>query len=139
MTVVTSIPRLLVRTNQWVIILAVLLTWITHENWLLAIPLLAGGLGLVFNWNPIMRFARIFLRKRPSEYDQEDLQQQQFNQVIAVICLLIGMLAFQLHLVVMGYLFSALVALAAFVATMGFCVGCFIRFQWQQFCYRRSV
>lgn len=138
MTVTNSIPRPLVRANQWFIVLAVLVAWISGLYWLLALPLAAGLLGMAFGYNPVMRVAKLFLRKRPSEYVQEDREQQQFNQAIAVTCLVVGLVAYLLNWITVGYIFSAMVAVSAFVAILGFCVGCFIRFQWNQYRYRRA-
>jgi hypothetical protein len=94
-------------------------------------------MGLLFKFNPIMKTAKLFLRKKPSEYIPEDFEQQQFNQLIAVICLSLGFLGYMMNWMTLAYIFTAMVALAAFVAILGFCVGCFIRFQWQQYRYRR--
>ncbi|WP_044895115.1 DUF4395 domain-containing protein [Bacillus alveayuensis] len=133
-----SIPRPLVRTNQWFIVISVVATWISGQEWLLAFPLVAGLLGLFFNFNPVMRLAKLFLKKLPSEYIQEDAEQQQFNQVIAVVCLALGLISYLAHWTIVAYIFTAMVALAAFVAILGFCVGCFIRYQWQQYRYKKS-
>ena len=133
-----SIPRPLVRTNQWFIVICVLITWISGQYWLLALPLVAGLLGLLFRFNPVMRFARLFLKKHPSEYIPEDWDQQQFNQVIAVVCLALGLIGYIAHWPVIAYVFTAMVALAAFIAILGFCIGCFIRYQWIQYRYRRT-
>ncbi|AZU64507.1 DUF4395 domain-containing protein [Neobacillus mesonae] len=134
-----SVPRPLVRTNQWFIVLSVLLTWITKQEWILLIPLLAGLMGLFFGFNPIMRLAKLFLKKHPSQYIAEDWEQQQFNQTIAVICLAGGFISFLMNWTIVGYVFTIMVAAAAFIAILGFCVGCFIRYQWQQYQYRRSL
>lgn len=134
-----SIPQPLVRTNQWFLVLCVLSAWITKQEWILAIPLIAGILGLAIDFNPVMRFAKLFLKKKPTEYIPEDRDQQQFNQVIAVICLAGSLISFFLGWDIAGYVFSAMVALAAGVALMGFCIGCFIRFQWKQYQYRQSL
>jgi Domain of unknown function (DUF4395) len=136
---VRTVPRPLVRTNQWVIFLSVVASWITGQVWILAIPLAAGLLGLFFNFNPIMRFAKLFLKKSTSEYIPEEHAQQRFNQVIAVVCLGLGLISFLLSWNIAGYVFTAMVALASIIAILGFCIGCFIRFQWQQYLYRRSM
>lgn len=136
---IRSIPRPLVTTNQWFIVLSVLTAWLTGFEWILAIPLAAGVSGLVFQYNPIMNIAKRFLKKSPSEYIPEDWDQQQFNQAIAVICLAGGLIAFSAGYTVLGYVFTAMVALAAFVALLGFCVGCFIRFQWKKFRARQAA
>ena len=86
-----------------------------------------------------MRLARQFLRKPLSEYAAEDRIQQQFNQCIAVICLAIGLAAYAAHWTIVAYVFTAIVALAAFVAILGFCVGCFIRYQWSQYRYTGGI
>ncbi|MEQ2528015.1 DUF4395 domain-containing protein [Robertmurraya yapensis] len=134
-----SIPRPLVRLNQWTIVLSVILTWITQQEYILLIPLLAGLSGLIFKFNPIMKVGTLFLRKDPSEYIPEDFDQQQFNQVISVVCLALGFLGYLLGWTVLAVIFTVMVALAAFIAILGFCIGCYIRFQWQQYNYRKSL
>ncbi|MGG4491415.1 DUF4395 domain-containing protein [Metabacillus idriensis] len=132
-----TIPKPLVLTNQWFIVLSVAAAWMTGSGWFLLLPLTAGLMGLLFKFNPIMKTAKLFLRKKPSEYLPEDFDQQQFNQLIAVICLSLGFLGYMMSWMTLAYIFTVMVALAAFVAILGFCVGCFIRFQWQQYRYRR--
>jgi hypothetical protein len=135
---VRSIPRPLVKANQWVIVISVLFTWITGQEWILLVPLICGLLGLFLGFNPIMHLAKKFLKKKPEAYIPEDWEQQQFNQKIAVACLGIGFVSFVLGWNTVGYVFTILVATAAFVAILGFCIGCFILFQWKQYQYRRA-
>ncbi|MFC4800412.1 DUF4395 domain-containing protein [Neobacillus sp. GCM10023253] len=135
---VRSIPRPLVKTNQWTIVLSVVLTWLSGQEWFLLVPFVAGMSGLLFGFNPIMQIAKLFLRKDPKAYIPEDWEQQQFNQKIAVSCLGIGFVGFLLGWNGVGYVFTILVAVAAFVAILGFCIGCFIYFQWNQYRYRRA-
>jgi hypothetical protein len=134
-----SIPRPLVRTNQWIIVLSVIAAWISRSEWFMLIPFVAGICGFLFNFNPIMRLAKLFLRQPMSRYIPEDKDQQQFNQWIALICLFLSMTAFAFHLSAIGYIFSALVLMAAFIAICGFCIGCFIRFQWLRYRQRRQI
>ena len=132
-----SIPRPLVRTNQWTIFLSVVLTWLTGQYWILLIPLIANLLGFTVGFNPIIRMAKYFLRKDPKEYIPEDAGQQRFNASIATICLAGGLIGFIAGWAVVGYVFTVMVALASFIAILGFCVGCFIQFQARQYVYRR--
>lgn len=134
-----SIPRPLVRVNQWTIFLSVVLTWVIGNAWILAIPLVANLLGFAIGFNPIMRFAKLFLKKEPSAYLPEDAGQQRFNSSIATICLAGGLVSFLAGWSVLGYVFTVMVAVASFVAILGFCVGCFIHFQARQYLYRRSL
>ncbi|WP_071394314.1 DUF4395 domain-containing protein [Bacillus tuaregi] len=133
-----SIPRPLVKTNQSVIVISVLLTWITKMEWILLIPFLAGLSGILFGYNPIMQLAKKFLKKPIKSYIPEDWEQQQFNQKIAVFCLGAGFISFLLGWNTAGNIFTIMVALAAFIAILGFCIGCFILYQWKQYQYRRA-
>ncbi len=134
-----SIPRPLVRTNQWFIVIAVIATWLTNQYWILALPLATGLTGIVFGVNPIMRLAKLFLRKPANQYIPEDRDQQKFNQIIAVACLGLGLIGYIIHFKIMAYGFTIMVALAAFIAILGFCVGCFIRYQWLQYRHRHKM
>lgn len=133
-----TIPRPLVRLNQWFIVISVVISLITGANWILALPLAAGLMGLLFRFNPVMKAGRLFLRKPLKDYIPEDWDQQQFNQLIAVICLAGALICNLLGFETAATVFSVMVALAAFIAILGFCIGCFIRFQYQQYRYRRS-
>jgi hypothetical protein len=135
---IRSIPRPLVKTNQWVIVISVVLTWVFSMEWFLLLPLLAGLSGIVFKYNPVMNVAILFLKKKPEEYVPEDWEQQQFNQKIAVLCLGAGFLGFLFEWNTVGYVFTILVATAATVAILGFCIGCFIHYQWKLFTYKRA-
>jgi membrane associated rhomboid family serine protease len=132
-----SIPRPLVRTNQWVIVLSTLLSLFTGYYWLLLLPLLSGLSGLLLHFNPVMVLAKKFLRKPSNAYIPEDKAQQKFNQTIAVSCLSIAFVSFLLHWTILSIVFSVIVGVAAFVAILGFCIGCFIHFQWSQYRQRR--
>ncbi|MEK5330214.1 MULTISPECIES: DUF4395 domain-containing protein [unclassified Lysinibacillus] len=134
-----AIPRPLVRLNQWTILLSVILTWLTGFEWILAIPLVANLLGVLCNFNPIIRFGKLFLKKAPTAYIPEDAQQQKFNSSIASICLAGGLVAFLFNWQVVGYVFTTMVAIASSVAIAGFCIGCFLHFQLKQWQYRRTL
>ncbi|MFC7686131.1 DUF4395 domain-containing protein [Ureibacillus sp. GCM10028918] len=136
---VPSIPRPLVRTNQWTIFLSVVLTWITGNVWILTIPLIANLMGILFNFNPIMKVARVFIIKEGKKYIPEDVTQQKFNACIAIFCLTGGIISFLAGWTIAGYVFTIMVAIASFIAILGFCVGCYIFFQIKQFQYRQRL
>ncbi|WP_408006294.1 DUF4395 domain-containing protein [Pseudalkalibacillus sp. A8] len=133
-----TIPRPLVRANQWVILVSVLGTWFTGQEWLLWIPLLSGLCGLFFHYNPIMAVAKRFLRRPYSYYVLEDKQQQQFNQWIATILLTIAIVSHYFGWTEIAILSSAMVAIASFVAILGFCIGCYLRYKWSQHRFKRT-
>lgn len=132
-----SIPRPLVRLNQWTILLSVILTWITGLYWILLLPLLANLSGVLFKVNPIIKFGKRFLKKDPKSYIPEDAGQQRFNSTIAIACLALAFTGFALNVSWLAFSFSIMVAVASAVAILGFCVGCFIHFQLNQFKYRQ--
>ncbi|WP_404350360.1 DUF4395 domain-containing protein [Sutcliffiella horikoshii] len=134
----STLPKPLVTFNQWFILTTVILSLATGLYFLMAFPLLAGVMGLLFKWNPVLIVARKFLSQPAGSYPQEDVAQLQFNQSIAVACLALALFGFYSGFVVIGYAFAIMVGVASGVALMGFCVGCFIRFQWQQYRYRRT-
>lgn len=133
-----GIPRPLVKINQAFIVVSVLLTWLTGQHWILALPLVAGLFGLLFGYNPVIKLAAKFLTKERSHYVLEDWSQQQFNQIIAVSCLTGGLISFIAGWTIAAYIFTALVAVAATIAILGFCIGCFIHYQWKMYNYRRK-
>jgi len=129
------IPRPLVRANQWTILLCTVASWFVAP-WLLLIPLIFNLGGLLFNFNPIIKIGRLFLKKAPTAYIPEDVTQQKFNSCIVIVCTALAFIGFTFGLPVLGYIFSIMVALASGIAILGFCIGCFLFFQINQLKYR---
>ncbi|WP_254871230.1 DUF4395 domain-containing protein [Bacillus sp. Marseille-Q1617] len=134
-----SIPKPLVDLNQWFIVSFVILSWVLQLPWLLWIPFFAVLSGALFKFNPVMKIGRLFLKNEVNSYRPEDAGQQRFNAVIAAGCLGTALLCELLHWRIGFYLFSGMVLLAASIALAGFCIGCFIRYQWQRQQYKRKI
>jgi len=134
----SGIPLPFVRTNQWLIVSTVLAALLFSQPWILVIPLLVGIISLTTGKNPAFRLARPFLSKPLDQYPAEDPDQQRFNQWISVIFLAVSLIAFSLGWTTVGTVFAVMVALAAFIAILGFCIGCFIRYQYLQWKHRRQ-
>ncbi|PTM59130.1 DUF4395 domain-containing protein [Desmospora activa] len=134
----TGIPLPLVRSNQCFQILSVLLALVLNQVWILAIPLTVGIWSLVTGKNPLFLLLRPLLMKPSTDYPLEDPAQQRFNQSIAVGCLALSLLGFGLGWPVVGTIFAGMVAMAALIALLGFCVGCFIRFQYLKWKHNRN-
>lgn len=132
-----TIPRPLVQTNRAFIVTSVILGFLVSPV-ILLIPVIFGILSLGFNFNPVMRIARNFLKKPSRDYKQEDREDQRFNQWLSTGMLALAVSGFYTGLPVLGYIFGIMVGLAASVALMGFCVGCYIRFQYNQWKFRRE-
>ncbi|MGE6489300.1 DUF4395 domain-containing protein [Paenisporosarcina sp. NPDC076898] len=133
-----TIPKPLVLANQWTIVLSVVISLITQSAWILLIPLVSCLLSLFTGFNPVLALVKQFLLKSPDQYEQEDYDQLQFNQWLAVGFLLVATISFFMNWSVLFNIATVMVGLAALVAIMGFCIGCFIRFQYQQWNYRRK-
>jgi len=133
-----TIPKPLVMANQWTIVLTVIIALLTQTVWILLIPLIANLSSLLTGFHPILTVVKRFLVKPANQYIQEDYAQLRFNQWLAVGFLFIATLSFLLNWTILFNIATMMVGIAALIAIMGFCVGCFVRFQYQQWSYRRN-
>ncbi|PLT32072.1 DUF4395 domain-containing protein [Bacillus sp. V5-8f] len=133
-----GIPKPLVQLNQSFIVLSVLIAMVSYK-FILLLPFVIGVYTLVTKKNPIIATGKGFLKKPLSEYIMEDKEQQIFNQWIATVCLGLSLVFFQLSWNTLAYVFSIMVLLAAGIALMGFCVGCFIRYRYIMWKHRRTL
>ena len=133
-----TIPKPLVLVNQWTIVLSVIIALLTQSAWILLIPLLANLSSLLAGFHPILVIAKRFLSKPANQYIQEDYAQLRFNQWMAVGFLFIASVSYFLNWSILFIIATIMVGLAAFIAILGFCIGCIIRFQYQQWRYRRN-
>ncbi|WEG12006.1 DUF4395 domain-containing protein [Pullulanibacillus sp. KACC 23026] len=132
-----GIPRPLVRTNQWFIVITAL-AGVFITPFILILPFVIGVLTLIFKKNPIILLSKKFLKKPLASYIMEDKDQQLFNQWIATICLGLSLAFYALNIPVVGIIFSIMVILAAGIAIMGYCIGCTIRFRYKMWRYHRQ-
>ncbi|NYF24866.1 DUF4395 domain-containing protein [Sporosarcina sp. JAI121] len=133
-----SIPKPLVMANQYTIIISVVIALMTQSAWVLLIPLIANLSSLLIGFHPILAIVKRFLTKPTNQYIQEDYAQLRFNQWLAVGFLLTASVSFLLDWSILFNVATIMVGIAALIATLGFCIGCFIRFQYQQWSYRRK-
>jgi membrane associated rhomboid family serine protease len=130
-----TIPRPLIRANQWTIIISVIAFLFTRASWILLIPLLSGLSSLIFGYHPIMEIVKPLLKQPMGQYIQEDKIQQRFNQILAVSMLSLSVISFWLGWISFSIFFAVMVLIACSLAVMGFCVGCYIHYQislWRQ-------
>ena len=134
-----SIPRPLVRANQASIVISVVLYGLTGSWAWLLIPLISGLLSLTIGKHPIMMAVKPLLRKPMSSYVQEDRSEQRFNQILAVVLLSASVFSAIVGWTLASLILAGLVFMAAFVAMLGFCIGCFIQYQRKQYRYRKQL
>ncbi|MGE5591049.1 MAG: DUF4395 family protein [Bacillota bacterium] len=84
----------------------------------------------------IFRAGKWLLASRLAGAEREDRRLQRFNNAIAVTLLGGAQIAFALGQPLLGWTLSLAVALAAGVALMGSCVGCFLYYQFKLNRYR---
>jgi hypothetical protein len=128
-----DIPMSIVVLNRWTLLLGVLAGLAAQQP--LATTLLFGLLlpAVVFGQrgSPIAWVGRrLFARRIPTD-QYEDRRLMRFNNTIAVALLGGAQIAFLLKLPVLGWALALAVAAAAGVALAGFCVGCFIYYQFK--------
>jgi hypothetical protein len=96
-----------------------------------AIQVLGLWQGVRGNLN--MLLASPLLKGRIAGAPTESRELQRFNNSIAVVLLTLSILSFWLRPESwIGYFFASLVAIAAFMAICGFCIGCFLYYQFKR-------
>lgn len=82
-------------------------------------------------WSPIARAGRQLFARQISGAEREDRRLMRFNNTIALVLLGLAQIAFVLGSPVLGWVLAGMVAVAASVALAGFCVGCFLFYQFK--------
>jgi hypothetical protein len=143
---VPGIPIPIVRLNRWTIVVTLLFAFAVQQP-LITTALFLVLLGsvifgpkgsIVFQVGSRARKTKIAEAKRRGEV--EDRRLMRFNNSIAAIMLAAAQIAFLTGAETFGWILAGIVVLAATVALLGFCVGCFIfyRFRLAQFRWKQS-
>ena len=134
-----TIPKPLVRLNQSFVAINAILYLLTSNLIFLVLPIIVGLSAVLFNYNPLFVIGKRFLKKPLYEYIQEDKPQQQFNQILALSMFSLAFISFIICQMIISFIFEIMVFLASTIALMGFCIGCFIHYQFHMWKYRRSL
>ncbi len=133
-----DIPLPIVKLNRWTLLTGVLAGLVLQPppvtTLLFAVLLPASLFGQKYSL--IFKLGSFLFARRIPTAPTEDRRLQVFNNSIATVLLGLAQLCFLLNLVVAGWVFSLMVAAAAGVALAGFCVGCFIYYQFKLNRYR---
>jgi len=127
-----EIPVPYLRANQTGIVAFVITAAITRQPLLILLLWVIQVVGLLFGVkaNVFIQFAKPFLKKQISQALTESRELSRFNNLLAVIFLTISLVFFSLGWTIVGYIVAGMLAIAAFTAICGFCLGCFIYFQY---------
>lgn len=133
---VDDVPLHRVRANQTGILLSIIATVWTGQTWILLIPLLVQIISRTYGvkYNAFVRLLSPLLPKSSKTEARELLR---FNNLLAILFLMGAWLSFSLGFTLAGYIFTGMLTVAVVLALSGFCLGCFIYFQWKQFKARR--
>lgn len=128
-----GIPLPIIRLNRIVLVAGVIVALILNQ------PLITTALFLIilpaalFGRRASLIYkvgSRFFARRIPTA-PTEDFRVQRFNNLIAATLLGAAQVAFALGVPVAGWALSLAVAIAATVALFGFCLGCFLYYQFR--------
>lgn len=126
-----EVPLHWIRANQTGILLSVIAAVLLGQPLILLLPL---AVQLITRWfgiryNP---FVRLLHRLMPHSQKTESRELLRFNNLLAILFLVGALGAFLLQAPTIGYVFMTMLTAAVVLALGGFCVGCFIYFQWKQ-------
>ncbi len=133
-----GVPMPIVVLNRWILLIGNLAALIFQQPWIITLLFLMLSASLIGGqrWSLVAKIGRrLFAEKIPGS-EREDMRLMRFNNTIAAVLLGLAQLAFMAGAPVPGWIFSFMVALAAGIALAGFCVGCFLFFQFRMLRYR---
>lgn len=133
-----DIPLPIVKLNRWTLLVGILAALALQQPLVTAalffVILAATVFGqrgsIIFYIGKRLFAAQILLAER------EDRRLQRFNNSIAAVLLGGAQIAFALGYPLVGWTLSLMVAVAAGVALAGFCLGCFLYYQFRLNRYR---
>ncbi|HZG78174.1 MAG TPA: DUF4395 domain-containing protein [Paenibacillus sp.] len=134
---IDEFPLHWVRANQLGILLCVVACVIVQQALVLAIPL---AVQLISRWAGIRYnvFVRVFSPLFPKSARTESRELLRFNNLLAILFLTTALITWLLQATAVAYVALAMLTAAVVAALCGFCVGCFVYFQWKQLKARRS-
>lgn len=135
---VDEVPLHRVRGNQTGILLCIVATLITQQFWILVLPLavqlVSRAYGVRYNL-----FVRLLSPLLPASAKTESRELLRFNSLLAMLFLAVALIGAALGLEWLAYVSIGMLTAAVVLALSGFCLGCFMYFQWKQFHARRQL
>jgi len=133
-----GIPMPIVTLNRSILFFGVLIAIATQQIWITSLLFLVLLPATLFGrkFSLIFRLGSILFAEKNKSADVEDPSLQRFNNGIATILLGLSQIAFLFSQNFTGWIFSGMVAIASGIALLGFCVGCFLYFQFKLQRYR---
>lgn len=133
-----GMPMPIVKLNRWILVTGILAGLIMQQAlfttalFLLLLPTIIFGR----RGSLVAKIGRRLFAKQIPTAECEDLRLTRFNNTIALVLLGAAQVAFLCGAPILGWILSLMVAVAAGIALAGFCVGCFLYFQYKMLRYR---
>jgi len=133
-----GIPFPIVTLNRAILTFGVLVALLTQQIWITTILFLillpTTLLGKKFSL--IYFVGNVLFKKQIQTSQYEDAGLQRFNNTIATTLLGFSQISFLAGQSILGWIFASMVMLASGVALLGFCIGCFLYYQFKIQRYR---
>ena len=128
-----DIPLPVVKLNRWTLVTGIALGLILQQPLFTTVlfALLIPSVLFGYEYSPIAFVGRRLFARAILTAEREDRALMRFNNSIALTLLGLAQLAFLGQLPALGWIFAGFVLIAASVALAGFCVGCFLYFQFK--------
>ena len=130
-----EVPLHRVRGNQLGILISVLISIFAQQLWILALPLIVQLISRKFGIRYNL-FVRLLSPLFPISAKTENRELLRFNNLLAILFLAVALVAYALNIATVTYISLGMLTVAVVLALCGFCLGCFIYFQWKQFVAR---
>ncbi len=134
----SGIPMPIVTLNRMVLTFGILLALLTQQSWittLLFLVLLPTVL-LGKRFSLIYWVGSILFQQKIQTAEYEDAGLQRFNNTIATTLLGFAQIFFIMGQPVLAWIFAGMVMVASGIALLGFCVGCYLYYQFKIQRYR---
>jgi len=134
----SGIPMPIVTLNRMVLTFGILLALLTQQSWittLLFLVLLPTVL-LGKRFSLIYWVGSILFQQKIQTAEYEDAGLQRFNNTIATTLLGFAQIFFIMGQSVLAWIFAGMVMVASGIALLGFCVGCYLYYQFKIQRYR---
>ena len=129
-----EIPLIYIKSNQTGIVIFSTLAILFRQPVLIFILLGVELLGLLFGlkWNLFVQLSKLFIKNKFDKSKTQAAELTKFNNTLAVIFLLISTSFFIAGNSIAGYVVVGILNVVVVVALAGFCLGCFLYFQFKR-------
>ncbi|PKO11390.1 MAG: DUF4395 domain-containing protein [Chloroflexi bacterium HGW-Chloroflexi-2] len=133
-----GVPFPIVTLNRAVLTFGVLVSLLTQQIWIITILFLIILPTTLFGkrFSLVYYIGNILFKKQIQISQYEDAGLQRFNNTIATTLLGFSQISFLAGQSILGWIFASMVMLASGVALLGFCIGCFLYYQFKIQRYR---